>query len=273
MIISKKVKVIKKTLFLFAHQDDEAAAFGLINNEIKKGRSVICFFLTTGSLYLNERYTIKRNKESLNVLMSLGVKKEDIYFSDSFGNLLDQHLIYNIQKILFQLIDYLKNFENINRIYVPSWEGGHPDHDAANIIGAILMKRFTNIKAYQFSFYNSYKCVKPFFRVLAPLVDNGKFIKYNISLIERIRYIFLCLCYPSQFKSWLGLFPFVAYKYLFNSNFFIQKVNFDRIFTRPHNSILYYESRNFAEYSDLSSCVELQIKILYKDLNDPNYCI
>ena len=61
------------------------------------------------------------------------------------------------------------------QFYVPAWEGGHPDHDALNAATLIARKRINqeDIKIYQFSLYNAYRCRKPFFRVSYPLKKNG----------------------------------------------------------------------------------------------------
>ena len=41
--------VIDAALFFFAHQDDETAVFKLIEDELKSGAQVHCFYYTSGT--------------------------------------------------------------------------------------------------------------------------------------------------------------------------------------------------------------------------------
>ena len=92
------------------------------------------------------------------------------------------------------------------------------------------------------------RCPGPLFRVLAPLAANGPVESFAIPLSRRLAYLRLCLRYPSQWKTWVGLFPFVLLHYAIDGRQALQPVRLDRIDERPHAGTLYYEARNFCRW-------------------------
>lgn len=89
-----------------------------------------------------------------------------------------------------------------------------------------------------------------FFRALAPLAENGPVYCQKIGLLQRCRYVALCLRYGSQWKTWLGLFPFVALHYVFLGRQSLQSVDVRRCCERPHAGPLLYERRGFFRYEE-----------------------
>jgi hypothetical protein len=85
------------------------------------------------------------------------------------------------------------------------------------------------------------------FRVLSPLPKNGAGFKTSIPMINRMIFLGYCLSYPSQFKSWIGLFPFFFLHYIFYGHQTWQPVAAERIFELPHKGNLYFVSRGFAD--------------------------
>jgi len=198
-------------LFFFAHQDDEFAILETLSKEISKGNNVICVYLTDGGVKAEER-----NAESLRVLERIGIHPKQVLFKGQMLGIKDGELVNHLNAAKDCLLPYLKSLGDIERIYVPAWEGGHQDHDALHALVVTLFEYLGMLeRVRQFSLYNSFKCKGPFFRVMQPLKDNGKVMVYELSIVDRLKYIRLCLGYPSQKKTWLGLFPFVAYDYLF----------------------------------------------------------
>ena len=237
-----------KIFFLYPHQDDETGTFKLIENYIRKKVEVYCIFVTTG-LVTNPKNN-HRNIESLNVLRKFKVKKKNIIFAGSILNIKVNLLCSNLEKFN----NYLKN--RINKksdiLYIPAWEGGNPDHDSLHAIVVTMGKKFNFLdRIYQYPLYNNKGCKLNFFKVLSPISENGNIIKIKINFHERIKYIFLFLQYPSQFLSWIGLFPFFFIKTLFCGEQYIQPVNFNRIYQKPHHGKLYYEVRNWIRWDQM----------------------
>jgi hypothetical protein len=61
--------------------------------------------------------------------------------------------------------------------------------------------------------------------------------------------------YPSQAKTWLGLFPFVALAMLLRGRQSMQAVQVERVRQRPHTGKLYYEKRGFLAYETLAQAI------------------
>jgi hypothetical protein len=80
------------------------------------------------------------------------------------------------------------------------------------------------------------------------LPENGEVETVKIQLFNRLRFIGLCLSYPSQVKTWIGLFPFFLFHYFFFGTQALQKVSLERLNNRPHAGSLYYERRKFSSW-------------------------
>ena len=87
-----------------------------------------------------------------------------------------------------------------------------------------------------------------FYKVLDPITENGKIIKYSININDKIRFIFFLFKYLSQKKVWLGLYPSIIIKIIINKYGYLQKINKSRIIKKPHYGKLWYEKRNFISY-------------------------
>lgn len=239
------------SLFLFAHQDDEFGVFQQILIENKKGNRIICAYLTDGG-----RYSFRRNNESKAVLKKLGVQTEDIFFMGSLLAIQDGKLLNNADKVENWLITLIRELPQIKSIYVPAWEGGHPDHDMLHaIVVSIANRRELMNVVKQFPLYNGYACSGQLFRVFYPLQQNGNIQKTRIPWKNRIRFLKYCLSYPSQLKTWAGLFPFVLVYYLLSGEQILQPVSIERILQRPHMQKLYYERRMFGTWEETKNMI------------------
>lgn len=231
-------------LFLFAHQDDEVGVFQKILDELRLGNRVVCSYFTDG--VLNGKSSSRRNKESLAVLTQLGVKYDDIYFTGSLLSIPDASLPENAEKAIPWLFNWLGAFDSVTSIYLPAWEGGHHDHDALHAIGVMVTNTTGHLKMVkQFPLYNAHRCVAPFFRVFHPLNENGELEVSKMPWSNRVRFLRFALSYPSQLRTWIGLFPFVVLHYFFWGTQALQAVSLERVSLRPHTGLLYYENRNF----------------------------
>lgn len=231
-------------LFLFAHQDDEFGIFQQILNEKKQGRRIICCYLTDGSF--GGASPARRNIESTAILTKLGVQRKDIYFAGDTLSIHDADLPEHLATASEWIKSTIIRFSPINSIYIPAWEGGHHDHDSLNAISTVIAKEMGLLnRVRQFPLYNGINCKGPFFRVFFPLEKNGKIEKRTIPWKNRFQFLYYCLSYPSQAKTWIGLFPFVLLNYLLVGKQILQPVSMGRIDERPHDGHLYYEKRGF----------------------------
>lgn len=236
------------TLFLFAHQDDEFGVFHAIETCIGQGGRAVCAYFTRGRGELGPL----RNAESTRVLGRLGVPPQDILFVGDALEIDDAALPLALDRLLPWLARWFASFERIVRIHVTAWEGGHHDHDAlhaATLRVALQAGLLPLVR--QYALYNRKGCPGPFFKVLTPLLENGPVETSRIPLGRRLAYLGLCLQYPSQRMTWVGLFPFVLLHYLFKGQQSLQVVNVARLDQRPHDGVLYYEYRKFFSWEGM----------------------
>lgn len=232
-------------LFLFAHQDDEFGVFHAMDECRRQGRKVACAYLTRGVGGVGER----RNEESLRVLGKLGVSVQDVVFAGDLLAIDDGCLHLSLDSAEAWIREWMGSFNMVERIHVVAWEGGHHDHDSLHAL-TVHVARFLGLlpKMRQFALYNHKGCPGPLFRVLSPLQANGPVEYRRIKWTRRLRHLHLCLQYPSQFKTWIGLFPFVLLHYLLDGRQALQPVSMERLEQRPHPGELYYEQRGFFEW-------------------------
>lgn len=237
---------MKRTLFLFAHQDDECFAFQLIARELELEREVWCAYFTDGGAKC-----AKRNMESLRVLGSMGVSDIRILFAGERLGIRDGKLLSSLRECESGLDEILSMLRHVSAVYVPAWEGGHPDHDGLHFVAATVLERRGMLdRLFQFSLYHASKLPKPLYRVMSPLKENGDVLKVAIPQAQRWRHAGNCFRYPTQWISWFDLFPLAALSYLIGRQC-VQVVSMERLSSRPHNGTLYYERRRFANWDNV----------------------
>lgn len=232
-------------LFLFAHQDDEYGVFHAIEDSVRRGRRVRCAYLTAGAAGSGPR----RNAESLAALGALGVAPDDIVFAGDRLGIVDGTLPDNLAAAGAWLRDWLRGAgqgARVELICVTAWEGGHHDHDALHFLTAHAAAALgLDARLRQYSLYNAWRRRAPWFNVLAPLAVNGAVEAEVIGWRARARHLGLLRHYASQWKTWLGLGPFVLWHYLRHGSQQLQAVSLARLAQRPHTGTLYYEHRRF----------------------------
>ena len=241
-------------LFLFAHQDDEFGVFERIAALRSQGVRVACAYLTDGQTASADAAV--RNAESLAVLAALGVAPQDVVFAGQLLGIGDARLPLHLDPAARWIGQWIDSFGAIEALHVTAWEGGHHDHDALHALTVTLAAaRGLLGRTWQFSLYQAQGLPGPLFRVLAPLAANGAPTTRRIGFGARLRYLRLCLSYPSQRNTWIGLFPFVLLHYLLRGVQQLQPVDPARLSQRPHAGALYYEKRNFFTWPQLNAAI------------------
>lgn len=232
----------RRPLFLLAHPDDEFACSIRIRAEARAGAEVHCAYLTDGGY--GGQPVARRRSESLQVLGLLGVPAEQVHFLGEQHGFSDGALHRQLDAADAALQALVSAIGPVDALYVPAWEGGHQDHDAVHLLGWALARRHT-IEARQFPLYHGAGLPGPWFRVLSPLPANGPVQAYRATWRERLFAMALCLRYVSQWRTWLGLFPFFVLHMLLSGCFPEQQVLETRVFEPPHQGRLLYERRGF----------------------------
>lgn len=243
-----------RSIFLFAHPDDEFGCYEVIRREVIVGRDVECFYLTDGGF--GGQSIDSRQQETRRVLVRLGVSVDRICFLGAQQGVPDGLLASYLLQAATSLLRATVDREKPTSIFVPAWEGGHQDHDAAHVIGCALANHLNpRANVWQFPLYHGKGLRGSFFRVLNPLVENGPPCVLDVSMLHRLLYLWLCLSYPSQWKSWIGLFPLVASKLLFGGHYYLQRA-MSRDIQKPHEGRLLYERRGMANYAEIEALLK-----------------
>ena len=249
-------------LFLFPHQDDESPVFHEIDQLTKNAEPLTIIFLTTGQA--STEVCERRNRESLAVLDRLGVKKSQVHFLGSKVGAPDGQLHRHLEKLHLAITALMKD-ELIDGIYVPAWEGGHQDHDAAHMLGVALASQWKCLESSrQFPYYHGQGLKSIFFKTLSPLPGNGQPKTAYIAPRKRLQYLSMLLLYKSQVKALVGLGPFIVLHYLFYGTQVLQGLSVARMGEKPHQGPMLYERRAFCSFDVFQQeTAEFRLKRLF----------
>ncbi len=251
--------MINNIFFVFCHQDDEMGIFNKIKTSIKQKKNVFIFFLTSGyDKKISKNKISKRDNESINVLQRIGVKKKNIFFIGRKNNIRIYEL-YNSLKIAYNSLRFIINKLKGNIIiYTHSWEGGNEDHDACHSIVQKLFQKNKKIKkCYQFSLYHGKNTFWNFFKVQDLFLENGKIINDNISLKDKVEFLNYLFYYKTQYKVWIGLYPFILFNLFSNNYGKVQIINKKIKLKKPHSKKLLYERMRKNNYSNIINKINL----------------
>lgn len=246
--------MVVQVLFVLAHPDDEFACSLHIQRANRRAQQVHCAYLTDGSH--GSQSVQRRVAESTRALSKLGVDPRNIHFLGVQQSLPDGGLHEHLDTAATLLDAVFEQHGPFATVYIPAWEGGHQDHDASHLVGGVVSRRRGVRDVRQFPLYRATSSPGPFFRVLSPLLVNGPADYHRARLRERFAALQVCVVHRSQWRSWLGLFPFFATKMLTTGRFPTQQVDAARWSCRPHAGALLYERRGalrssiFAEKAD-----------------------
>ncbi|MGN6237765.1 PIG-L deacetylase family protein [Dyella sp.] len=238
-----KASPTNQHVFVFAHPDDEFACLEQIRRSVAMNHQVICVYLTDGAY--GGQAIEPRIDESRRALAKQGVATESIYFLGASAAIPDGELPMRMRTAYDLLSDLISRQEQVTACFVPAWEGGHQDHDASHAI-LMAIHRNTRMRAlvWQFPLYNGEGLRGPFFHVMRPLQSNGPVTSLSVPLRDRLRDLRTCMGYPSQWRTWIGLLPFVAFKLIFRGTYALQIASEEALERRPHEGKLLFERRS-----------------------------
>jgi LmbE family N-acetylglucosaminyl deacetylase len=147
----------KKTILIIApHPDDEIVGCGGVYlQNAHKGNDVHVLYLTKGALSGEERRAKLRRQAVVSIAKELKIPTKNLTFLDNheLGDLLEiKKAKETIRKITETISD-----TNPHSVYVTAYEGGHIDHDLANLFVAVACRQVKNkkIKYYEYEVYNN----------------------------------------------------------------------------------------------------------------------
>jgi len=223
-------------LFLFPHQDDEYFVAPWLARDPARAR---CVFLTTGDFH-GTRAAV-RNAESLRALRSLGITDGRTVFAGEELGVADNDLAAHLPAVFAWL--KAEQSAGVENVIVPAWEGGHPDHDAACLLGHALAAASGGLPVHEFAAYRAHPAVPYFYKVMQPLPDAGPASGFAERFTPKTFALFRF--YPSQWKTWLGLLPPLLLNFLAGGRTGLYRAGHRDFGIRPHAGKLYYEYRGW----------------------------
>ena len=244
----------KSVLFVLAHQDDESMTSTRIDWEVSAGHRVFCVFLTDGAGRGADPE--RRDRESLQVLARLGVEEANVFFLGSRHGLPDGDLADHVERA-YGLFEDTMAPHTIERVYCMAYEGGHPDHDVAHMLSLAFARRRGLLgRTWQMPIYNGYRMPWKLFRVHAPLPLRVRRCDRRLPFLFAMRHAFVWTGYPSQWRTWLGIFPdFFLQRAVFRRES-IQSVDLRAVTERPHSGPLLYEKLMGVDYERFRLAVD-----------------
>jgi hypothetical protein len=201
-----------------------------------------------------------RTAESRSVLERIGVADDDIAVVGAPLGIPCLALPQRLDDAYRAMLAFLRSRGCTVPVHVTTcaWEGGNPDHDAAHLAAARLVRELSVSDFREFALYNGYRRAGPFFRVLS-FCDGarvGDDAGPRLTFAQALRDALLCRFYPSQRRTWLGLFPGALVRLLVRRRHAIRTIAVPAQRRRPHPGPLYYERRWALTYERFSAVTE-----------------
>jgi LmbE family N-acetylglucosaminyl deacetylase len=193
------LKKAHNVLFLLAHPDDEILMSGVIQQFVKNDIPVHLAWLTSGDLFGKGKL---REKELASAAELLGVLSDNCHLF----RLPDMGLIRNLRRVFECTTELVSRLEP-SHVFVPAYEGGHPDHDALNFIAhSVWQSMRQSFSLLEFPLYNG---TGPFFflwlRVNLFVPGTGQIEKHFLDSEQIALKIRLIDIYNSQPRSMLPI--------------------------------------------------------------------
>jgi LmbE family N-acetylglucosaminyl deacetylase len=239
-------------VYLLAHFDDEYCALPLITADVAAGADPWFLYVCD---YATPELTQRRFDETRNLLKHLGVDPSRALHVGA-GTAAMDGIVYKALPAAYAAIQTaVATIGSVSRIVVTAWEGGHNDHDMCALMAATLSRTLGDPPIDTISLYNGPRLPGPFFHGAAPLSENGPVRRIGLSPAGWLHWMMAVRFFPSQAKSWLGLWPAMFFTYA-RQGFGVQRLDPARVRERPHAGALYYERMFKVPYPDVRAAAD-----------------
>jgi len=202
-----------KSLVLLAHRDDEIFLLPfLLNNG-----SVEIIYLTNA---MNEKSRHSESKKAIAYLNRHTSVRELVISKTALDGSLHNSLNYDLVKNLLEII----NSSGSTQIATLDYEGGHQDHDAAAVL-SLVVSRLAQLELSLFPTYR--KSNHSIFPYQVMSTSYKTFSERNFTILYFKVAMRLIFIYRSQWKTWLGLGPFILKSYLGRHTYYRNGIDLD----------------------------------------------
>lgn len=252
---SKKA-VTPVSMFVFAHQDDEVGYFCLISHLVRERTPLKMLWITDGAYSVPAEV---RRQETRTALGMIGVDSECLEFWDYPDGASIKYAVEIVDRLTRRMREI-----SPAEVYVPAYEGGHPDHDFAHFSAVVAASRLEKPPlVFEAPLYNKYRSpIVSFNRFIPAPTPNVYTPMGRVDVAMKVRGMFK---YKSQF--WMTTLPLL----LFGWPRLLQRGEpYRRVPERdyrkpPHEGKLYYESYPLGKmlgvrFADFRKAVEEVLK-------------
>ncbi|HEY2359387.1 MAG TPA: PIG-L family deacetylase [Phenylobacterium sp.] len=223
-------------VYVLAHFDDEYCALPLIRRAAAEGRGQRFIHVVD---YRNPGMAQRRRLESEAFLARQGFPASAVLHLGAGRGWWDGELYRHIGPAYEALKAAVQG--PVERVVVPAWEGGHPDHDVCAAMGVKLAVERGATAVDQVCLYQGKGQPWIFYRASSPLAENGPAHEIRLRAGEWSAWLTSVGAFPSQLKAWSGLLPAMAMTFARQGAFRYQTLAPNRIGERPHAGSLLYE--------------------------------
>lgn len=235
-------------LWLLAHQDDEVLGLHLNSNSAVNHVIYLTDGVRSGATYDSS----KRVNEAQAAWNQIDQNAELIFFGTDHA-LKDGTLREEITPFHLSELTKICQKRDINEIVTLQLEGGHQDHDIVSMLAEELALRLS-LDLYTFPAYRALHKKYPVYAVMSSSHKSTE--KKSLSIVVRLRFakqsLILMKNYGSQLSTWIGLGPFVIFKYLIGNPSFNLQPSTSRA-TQGFPTRLLYANRKNAQPLDYES--------------------
>jgi LmbE family N-acetylglucosaminyl deacetylase len=194
-------------VFVFAHCDDEIFCLPLLLE--KDTENTLIFLTSCAKSDINSQKKDVRGQEALRASNSLKrISNTRTLFYNK--NIYDGSVHKDFSQVNFKELTRLVLDEKPDELVTLSYEGGHQDHDSVHVICKLISENH-DIRMRCFSGYRALELMPRFFSVLKPVSTTERVAFKRLLVVGTA--IRLMVIYTSQFKTWIGLAPFLLVKY------------------------------------------------------------
>jgi LmbE family N-acetylglucosaminyl deacetylase len=244
------------TVYILAHFDDEYCALPLVTQGVAAGEDQWFLYMAD---YATPELSARRYAETKALLAHLGVQPNRALHTGCGTGAVDGRVYRALPAAYAALQGAMARIGPVDRIVVTAWEGGHMDHDMCALMAAELAATLGDPPIDTISLYNGPRLGGPFFHGAWPLSENGPVRRMKLALAAWVHWMLAVRFFPSQTKTWLGLWPAMFYSFVWRG-FGIQRLDPARIGQRPHAGSLFYERMFKVPYDEVRAAADAFLK-------------
>ena len=243
-------------VYVFAHFDDEYCGLPLVAERAAAGEEQLFLYVAD---YANPALAARRFAETRSLLAHLGVDPSKVLHVGRGTGAVDGGVFRALPAAYAALEAALAGVERIDRFVTLAWEGGHMDHDMCALMTAELATGRGSPPIETISLYTGPGLGGPFFHGAWPLAENGPVRKLALTPAGWLRWMAAVRFFPSQAKTWLGLWPAMFWSYAWRG-FGVQQLDPARVRQRPHQGPLFYERMFKVPYAEVRAAADAFLK-------------